>query len=87
MQLSPSKQYDVIFIDGLHLEKQVIKDIGHALQHLNKNGTIVLHDCKPGSKFHQEEHRVTSTGVPNDGLVGLEHFGKALCIFGHYAQI
>jgi hypothetical protein len=44
------KKYDIIFIDGLHIEEQVDKDILNSLNHLNKNGTIVLHDCNPSGK-------------------------------------
>jgi len=40
-------KYDIIFIDGLHLTDQVDKDIENSLKYLNKNGTIVLHDCNP----------------------------------------
>ena len=39
--------FDIIFIDGLHQSRQVYKDINNSLRFLNKNGTIVLHDCKP----------------------------------------
>ena len=39
--------FDVIFIDGLHLDYQVLKDIDNSLQCLSPNGTIVVHDCKP----------------------------------------
>lgn len=42
------KIYDIIFIDGLHLEEQVTKDIYNSLKHLSENGTIVVHDCNPG---------------------------------------
>ena len=47
------KTYDVIFIDGLHTEEQVLKDVTNALKFLNKNGTIVLHDCVPENEFMQ----------------------------------
>lgn len=52
------KTYDLIFIDGLHTEEQVDKDIINSLQVLNKNGTIVLHDCNPVSKDHQVQHEI-----------------------------
>lgn len=42
-------KYDIIFIDGLHHSDQVIKDIENSLNHLVKNGFIVLHDCNPSS--------------------------------------
>lgn len=39
--------FDLIFIDGLHLYEQVLRDISNALAVLNPVGTIVLHDCLP----------------------------------------
>ena len=47
-----NKKYDIIFIDGLHYEKQVYNDIKNAIQCLNKNGFIVLHDCNPPTHLH-----------------------------------
>lgn len=41
------KKYDLILIDGLHLENQVDKDIVNALQCLNDGGAIVLDDSNP----------------------------------------
>lgn len=40
-------QFDLIFIDGLHLYKQVIKEIQSSLKILSPSGMIVIHDCKP----------------------------------------
>lgn len=48
-------KYDCIFIDGLHLEKQVLKDIENSLDILNDNGTIVVHDCLPANEFQQRD--------------------------------
>jgi|TARA_B100000315_G_scaffold131527_1_gene121072 hypothetical protein len=56
-QLSEKNKYDVIFIDGLHLEEQVDRDISNSLYHLNKGGTIVVHDCNPPTKLHQIKDR------------------------------
>ena len=42
-------QYDIIFIDGLHITEQVDRDIENSLMYLNENGTIILHDCNPES--------------------------------------
>ena len=47
------QKFDIIFIDGLHLYEQVLKDIINALQHLNKGGVIVMHDCLPSKKSNQ----------------------------------
>ena len=45
--------FDLIFIDGLHEADQVEKDITNALNVLNDNGTIVVHDCNPKTKEMQ----------------------------------
>jgi hypothetical protein len=50
-----NKKYDLIFIDGLHTENQVVADFEYALKCLNKDGTIVLHDCNPPTEWHQRE--------------------------------
>ena len=53
--LSNTIQFDVIFIDGLHLADQVERDIENALRYVNDNGFIVLHDCNPPTEFHARE--------------------------------
>jgi len=47
--IKSDRKYDIIFIDGLHLEDQVDKDIQNSLNHLSKNGIIVMHDCNPST--------------------------------------
>lgn len=51
----PDKKYDLIFIDGLHLESQCDKDIRNALRHLNEGGAVVVHDCLPTTEASQTE--------------------------------
>jgi len=56
---STNKQtFDIIFIDGLHHHDQVIRDIQNALNFLNTNGTIVVHDCNPTTEAMQQVPRV-----------------------------
>ena len=55
--LQNSKNYDCIFIDGLHVYQQVIKDILNSIKILNNNGVIILHDCLPKSIGHQRVPR------------------------------
>jgi gliding motility-associated-like protein len=43
----PDFKWDVIFIDGLHISTQVMRDILNSLNHLSWNGYILLHDCNP----------------------------------------
>lgn len=55
-QLPADETFDLIFIDGLHLDEQVAKDIANALKHLRSGGTIVMHDCNPPTEHHQREN-------------------------------
>ena len=48
--------FDCIFIDGLHIYKQVKKDILNSLKCLNEGGYILVHDCLP--------HSLSSQAVP-----------------------
>lgn len=48
-------KYDIIFIDGLHLEEQVGRDIINGLKCLNKGGKIIVHDCIPSCEEAQRE--------------------------------
>ncbi len=49
------KEFDVIFVDGLHLADQVYRDIQNALKVLAPVGYVVLHDCNPPTHFHARE--------------------------------
>lgn len=49
--------YDVIFVDGLHVYEQVYRDITNSLKFLNKNGFIICHDMNPPTKLHQQVPR------------------------------
>ena len=55
--LNNTRQFDLVFIDGLHLKEQVLRDVDNALRCLSSNGTIVLHDCLPTMEQHQERTR------------------------------
>ena len=46
-------KYDLIFIDGMHVDEFVFRDIKNSLECLNENGYIVLHDCNPKMEYHQ----------------------------------
>ncbi len=62
--------FDIIFIDGLHLEHQVDKDIEGSLGSLSKGGIIVMHDCNPPTEFHQREsYKVDNKFPPWNGTV------------------
>jgi prolyl oligopeptidase PreP (S9A serine peptidase family) len=50
---------DVYFIDGMHEETFVYRDINNALERLNDNGTIVCHDMNPQNEIEQRVPRET----------------------------
>ena len=62
--ISEDVKYDIIFIDGLHHDDQVLKDIENSLNHLSDNGTIVCHDCLPSTEDMQarDDHGREWTG-------------------------
>jgi hypothetical protein len=47
------RKWDVIFIDGLHLCNQAIRDVWNSAKYLTDNGFIVLHDCCPPTEQSQ----------------------------------
>jgi hypothetical protein len=45
--------FDVIFIDGLHMDLQVYRDILNSLSCLSENGYIICHDMSPMEELIQ----------------------------------
>jgi hypothetical protein len=52
----PDLKYDCIFVDGMHEEEQVLRDVENSLLHLSEHGTIVVHDCNPPTAWHQRDY-------------------------------
>lgn len=50
--------FDIIFIDGLHEQEQVLRDIINSLSILNPKGFIVCHDMNPLSEASQMVPRI-----------------------------
>ena len=48
--LTSTARYDFIFLDGDHSAKAVYREIPSALDHLNSNGVILLHDYFPSGR-------------------------------------
>tara|TARA_B100000674_G_C37508069_1_gene763517 strand:- start:23 stop:694 length:672 start_codon:yes stop_codon:yes gene_type:complete len=55
------EKFDLIFIDGLHVYEQVIKDIFNSINVLKKNGIILVHDCLPRKLWYQTPTRMSDT--------------------------
>lgn len=45
--------YDVIFINGLHIFDQVMRDIDNSLTFLSSGGIVLIHDCLPSNETMQ----------------------------------
>jgi Methyltransferase domain len=52
------RQYDVIFIDGLHHCEQVIEDTFYSSLMLSPKGYIVIHDCLPEKETHASRTQI-----------------------------
>jgi len=56
------QKFDLIFIDGLHLHEQVLRDVSNSLRSLRTGGCLVIHDCLPLRKEQQLEKPVRRVG-------------------------
>jgi hypothetical protein len=45
--LAAKTEFDVIFVDGLHLYEQALRDTENSLAHLADGGVVLVHDCNP----------------------------------------
>ena len=52
------KRYSLIFVDGDHTVDQAHKDITNALNYLEENGSVVVHDCNPITEAAQQVPRI-----------------------------
>ena len=70
LDIPANYKWDIIFIDGLHISDQVLKDVNNSLNHLSDNGYIILHDCNPPDAFHQrEDYCIDGIYFPWNGTV------------------
>ena len=45
--LDAGEHFDLVFVDGFHERRQVVRDVTNALRHLSPGGVVVVHDCNP----------------------------------------
>jgi SAM-dependent methyltransferase len=45
--LGDQEGFDVVFVDGLHLYEQALRDAENALARLAPGGVVLMHDCNP----------------------------------------
>ena len=58
-----NRQFDLVFVDGLHDRDQVLRDVENSLACLSDGGTIVLHDICPFDELSQRVPRVVTGWV------------------------
>lgn len=70
-QLEPDHQWNIIFIDGLHLADQVHRDIANSLKHITNPGFVLLHDVNPEhwQRAHSDYDHYLSQGGMWNGTV------------------
>jgi hypothetical protein len=83
-----NKKYDIVFIDADHDHKQVIKDFNNAIDVLNDDGVIFLHDLYPAileqtkKIYCDDSFKILDYFMKNnyDIIVNTSDFGSA-CVF------
>ena len=60
-------EFDVIFIDGLHLYEQVHRDLEGALTRLRPGGWVALHDMLPRNWMEEHVPQIRTSGWTGDG--------------------
>jgi hypothetical protein len=78
-----NQKFDIIFIDGLHEQSQVYRDISNSLYALNDGGSVVCHDMLPNDEKMQIVPRVVSewTGDGWKAWIRLKNERKDLDMF------
>lgn len=56
------ERFNLVFIDGLHLATQVVRDIYNSLRVLDAPGVILLHDCNPATEAAQRQNFSRDSG-------------------------
>ncbi len=57
--------FDIVLVDGDHRSPQILDDIIHSLNCLEKDGIIIVHDCNPISEGMQAVPRVEKQWTGN----------------------
>lgn len=74
-------KFDVVFIDGLHHYLQCQKDTINAINSLNENGIIFLHDLLPKNSFEQNVPRKQGVWTGDVWKVAVELSNSENCEF------
>lgn len=90
-------EFDVIYLDGLHVYDQTLRDLLNALEHLQPRGVIVIDDTRPPTylaslpdrqQFFEVKRATGATGKAWMGDVyKAVYFIEAICPYLSYATI
>jgi hypothetical protein len=61
-----TEQWDVVFIDALHVARQVWKDLANVRKVISPNGFIVLHDCSPPNVIRAHDDPAYYEAYPSE---------------------
>jgi hypothetical protein len=64
--------FDVIFIDGLHVYEQAARDLRNSFKLLNDGGWVVLHDMLPSNWLEEHVPRISDPWTGDVWKVGFE---------------
>ena len=94
---APDDEFDLIYLDGLHVYDQTLRDLLNGLEHLQPRGVIVIDDTVPPTSlaairerrdFDAERRRTGSDRLEWMGDVyKVVHFIQAFCPYLRYATI
>lgn len=93
----PKDEFDVVYLDGLHVYDQTLRDLLNALERLQPRGVIVIDDTRPSTyisamRDHRESYRErVRVGSTNKEWMGdvfkVVYFIQAFCPYLRYATI
>lgn len=95
--VAPDEEFDVIYLDGLHVFGQTLRDLLNALAHLQPRGVIVIDDTRPPTYLASIPDRIRfgeerrALGVRDQDWMGdvfkVVHFVQAFCPHLSYGTI
>jgi len=62
-----NQKVDIVFIDGLHEYRQVLRDVDNCFSLLNEEGVILLHDCVPATAKQAMPHEALEKHIVEYG--------------------
>ena len=89
---NPDEIFDIIFIDGLHIFEQSLRDFTRAMNRITKGGIILLDDCNPSDYLASiRDHELCRTVKEREGYADRDWMGDvyktALFIHDYFRDV